>query len=979
MAIIPSEIVNGVLVSVISATGRMLVGSASGLRSRRAAADLDIARWFDTYQLTGDGPFLAQDLSPDATEQIQAALGRDEAQAVLQELLAARLTDAPEIDISRIRNAWNLSFAQYRALSLAAEHSGTIFDYYDDKIGELVARLEASAPAALAQIKDGAFSTRLIDVLNAIERHTAALSVRPNERTEASFLTSYRRHVVDQHGKLDPPDFERRRRIPISDIYVSTGIAEDLPPEQTLAGRLPKAPSLTVFDLAGRLDRTVLLGDPGGGKTTATTVLMHRFASDEADRVPFLVTLRQYAAKDPPERSVVGHIEHTLATFYQCPAPEGLVDLLLLTGRAVVIFDGLDELLDTSRRADVTTRVERFCAEYPQTLVLVTSRAVGYDQAKLDDRQFTSFHLGSFGEDQVAEYARKWFAQDPDARAGDAEAFLTESASVSDLRSNPLLLSLMCILYRGEGSLPRDRAGIYEQCTNLLLRRWDAWRRIHNELRAGHLVERALRHIAWWLFSRDETQAAVTERQLVVETTKFLHVRGFESEDDARGAAREFVEFCRGRAWVFSDAGTTAIGERLYAFTHRTFLEYFAAAHLAYDSDSPERLARTLAPHVARGQWEVVGELAVQIKDGTSTNGARRVYAEMLGERRRRSPQGRGSVLQFLARTLRSVDPSPQTVRVVTREVLGFLFSGDRNNPTYGLPLAWLLASCGACRIVVDKEISAAIAEMVRSDDPAEHLDGLRLAVSLDVLLQGNWSGRGPDLLFDNPLRGFWYNRTAENVQTYETAIIAAALNHMDIRCVALDNDIIIVEQALAMPGGLLPLMQRHETGFFGHILGSPLIFRVYELVTRLGEGDRTDPLTRAIRDLAAVGQYISDRRQLPWVTGRAEGWSHYTWDPPKRVHASYPDLTPITYLGVAGVVLMSAEFDESEPVDRRFHQTPRLGPFRALDDYIEFRLSSSKSLLPELPLFPELPLPDEFKQVFRDWAEGKVNFTTPD
>jgi len=136
------------------------------------------------------------------------------------------------------------------------------------------------------------------------------------------------------------------------------------------------------------------------------------------------------------------------------------VDLLLLTGRAVVIFDGLDELLDTSRRADVTTRVERFCAEYPLAPVLVTSRQVGYDQL---------------------------------------------------------------------------------------------------------------------LFTRENAQSAMTERELVAATSEFLQARGFESLD----AAREFVDFCRGRMWVFSDAGTTASGERLYAFTHRTFLEYFAAAQLA--------------------------------------------------------------------------------------------------------------------------------------------------------------------------------------------------------------------------------------------------------------------------------------------------------------------------------------------------------------------------------------------------------------
>jgi predicted NACHT family NTPase len=311
--------------------------------------------------------------------------------------------------------------------------------------------------------------------------------------------------VIDQHGKLEPPDFDRRRRVPIADIYVPTTINKDLSPERAwdaasgderplefhnravriwaLASGDERA--LNVYDLAERLDRSVLLGDPGGGKTTAANVLMHHFA-DTAGRVPFLVTLRDYAAKDPLDHSIAKHIEAMLETFYQCPAPAGLVDLLLLTGRAVVIFDGLDELLDTSRRADVTARVERFCA------------------------------------------ARRWFAQDNDAHQDDAATFLDESAGVPDLRCNPLLLSLMCILYRGRGSLPRDRAGVYEQCADLLSRRWDARRRIYRELRAGHLVEPALRHLAWWLFTRDVAQPVVTERDLVEVSTGFLQSRGFE-------------------------------------------------------------------------------------------------------------------------------------------------------------------------------------------------------------------------------------------------------------------------------------------------------------------------------------------------------------------------------------------------------------------------------------------------------------------
>ena len=81
--------------------------------------------------------------------------------------------------------------------------------------------------------------------------------------------------------------------------------------------------------------------------------------------------------------------------------------------------------------------------------------------------------------------------------------------------------------------------------------------------------------------------------------------------------------------WVFTDTGTTASGDKLYSFTHRTFLEYFAASQLAYGSDSPEKLARALAPHIARGEWAVVSELAVQVKDSTSTEGASRIYEEL--------------------------------------------------------------------------------------------------------------------------------------------------------------------------------------------------------------------------------------------------------------------------------------------------------------------------------------------------------------
>jgi hypothetical protein len=947
------------LTTAIGVLGPRLAAAAMKPRGRRAE-DLSIARWFETHRITAKFPEL-EGISDEATERLAEVLGGDETQAALQELLAVRITDGSDADAGRACEVFRLTLSS--ADPSLSPFAPPLAEFYDDQICDMVGRLEAAEPSMLTQIRSEAMSARMIAILRAIERHTAALSSRPNARSEASFLASYRSHVIEQHGKLEPPDFDRRRRVPIADIYVPPVIYEGIPAERAVVAVQRNPPTLSLWELASRLDRAVLLGDPGGGKTTASNVLMHHFASDDGHRIPFLVTLRNYAASDPPERSVVGFIENQLETLYQCPAPAGLVDMLLLTGRAVVIFDGLDELLDTTRRADVATRVEHFCSEYPQAPVLVTSRVIGYDQARLDEAQFISFQLGGFRDKDVAEYARKWFALDEGARAGDADSFLTESESVPDLRTNPLLLSLMCILYRGEGSLPHNRAEVYEQCAKLLFKRWDAHRHIHQELRAGRYVEPILRHLAWWLFTRDDTRTSVTERELVASTTEFLHGRGFESEDEARDAAQEFIEFSRGRLWVFSDAGTTAAGEKLYAFTHRTFLEYFAASQLAFNCDTPEKLARAIAPHVARGEWEVVGELAVQIKDATSREGAHRVYETLLSERRRRSREGRSNVLQFLARTLRSVTPAPQATRRLARDAVEFMFADEPSLPTSFMPLAEILAT-SAETSSINQEMSSLIAEMVFSPDHKAHLNGLRLALSLDAAPHTTSSTR------NSPIKK-WSQQVAKNAETYQAQIIAAAAENAEFACLTLRHGIATVEQVLKMPGGLSPLLQSTPESIFQQ--GEEIYLLEEVLIAVRGTAREMDPARarEATASLTAVGRHLITSPKPPWVTGYSfDTVYHYQVGTESARNQIMPD--PVTYLGVAAAVLISIEASIL-----RISVLSETGecfssPFDGLNPYIRCRISGNRRRL------PDLPVPEEFKQVFRDWAEGKADFTVP-
>ena len=154
------EVVVGALVNAIAVVGRQVSKAAAGLRTPDEG--LATARWFETFRLTGAPPELPG-LSPAVAEQLAEVLGGDDIQACLQELLAVRLTDAPELDAARARDA--LRVAVDAADPGAAGFGGALADYYDDQVCALVARVEGQEPGLLAQIRSEAFSARMISYL----------------------------------------------------------------------------------------------------------------------------------------------------------------------------------------------------------------------------------------------------------------------------------------------------------------------------------------------------------------------------------------------------------------------------------------------------------------------------------------------------------------------------------------------------------------------------------------------------------------------------------------------------------------------------------------------------------------------------------------------------------------------------------------------------------------------------------------------
>ena len=621
--------------------------------------------------IVGAGP-----LADGSAEELRQFLSSQEASTIVRQIYSFRLTDGKNGGLESIRQEFiNLLGAKVRGADneLGVSLFGVI-------LGACDAALDSSLKEGSLFALDAKQTARhriFMDELSVIKSNLDLLAEKPNVAEILDFEERYRKQVAARHDSISPAHLDRLKKFPIDSLYVAPRLAHYFAGSDLWPRQVTYRAGMSTKQFLPRVHRAVLLGNPGAGKSTFTLKLCHDLATTVllADRrvTPILVVLRDFGAqKKEKNYSILQFIEMRSAAWYQVQAPQRAFEYLLLNGHAIIIFDGLDELLETGYRREIADDIESFCNLYPSTPTIVTSRMVGYEQAPLNRRKFEPYGLLDFDEEQVREYAGKWFATDDtmtkDQRTKRAETFLYESRSVPDLRANPLMLSLMCNIYLGEDFIPTNRPEVYKKCALMLFDRWDRSRRISTGYAFENQLSPIMTHIAHWLYSQPGLQSGVTEQQLVQECARYLHPKRFEYPEEAEKAAVDFIEFCRGRAWVFSDTGTTPTGVSLYQFTHRTFLEYFTALFLFRNNPKPSELLTVLRPRIAKREWDVVAQLAFHIASREVEGGGDELMLGLLSAHSTASE--RLNLLTFASRCMEFVSCSPKTSRAVTEATL---------------------------------------------------------------------------------------------------------------------------------------------------------------------------------------------------------------------------------------------------------------------------------------------------------------------
>jgi hypothetical protein len=370
--------------------------------------------------------------------------------------------------------------------------------------------------------------------------------------------------------------------------------------------------------------RVLLLGGAGAGKTTFLAWLANDVARRHAEEgpwrgvVPFPILLRRFAGTDLPEdpELLLAAVAPTLAE----EKPAGWVTELFASGRAMLLVDGLDELV-ADRRARTRHWVETLVRTYPNARYVVSTRP-----SAVEDRWFVDtdteiglerFELPELSRLGLGRVIDRWFAaaadQEPSAQQQELlktyperlRAELDTRPNLRGLVSSPLMAGLLCALYREDQYLPRTRRELLDQALDLLLTRWDDT--AHRGMTVVDSLDlvKAEKQILLERFA----SPMVRRGELLVPRPEALD-RLDEAKTGLRAqdlASEPLLQHLLERSVLRESAADHQI-----QFVHRTFRDYLAAADIVKRGELDE-----LAGHAHEDSWyEVVFMAAARAREG---------------------------------------------------------------------------------------------------------------------------------------------------------------------------------------------------------------------------------------------------------------------------------------------------------------------------------------------------------------------------
>jgi energy-coupling factor transporter ATP-binding protein EcfA2 len=440
-------------------------------------------------------------------------------------------------------------------------------------------------------------------------------------------IVSHRHAPIDQHTKAP---WINREVDSINDQFRSAVLFgresrdEGIRPDTDIAQEL--RPS----------SRVVIVGDPGCGKSTLLQSIAHHYASlltrgpevegasirsiqslPVNDWLPIMVLCDDLSGQPLPNRLDALLRIHLKRRQFSDATSRALAfhfERLLEQGRAILLFDGLDEIPGSARRIQFCRLLIAIASRFPESPILVTSRVVGFPAVSSELAvKYDHLLVSPLGRQAKQTFIERW-----SSLIGLAE---TETASVvqqvcfgrhtAHLTNNVLLLAMVAQIKVLNQKDRRD--DVYRRAVQLMIQRCRAFS--GTPLSTNELIPH-LEFLAYRM--RKKSLLRCSEKEVVVA---FRELRRREADESVLRTRRPegLLRACIDSVNLLNVAGTETdqrgYDRRMIQFSHQQFQEYFAAQavnHGRDDSGQEGPLARL------RSLWGTIKthEREVSIRDG---------------------------------------------------------------------------------------------------------------------------------------------------------------------------------------------------------------------------------------------------------------------------------------------------------------------------------------------------------------------------